>query len=102
MKFLFILLLITSEAQALDTQRCSKIQIANTKKVLKKICTDHINEFALRSSVFCHISKLDSHVCRSECSEADKKSFASLRVEMVPDCGRETGHFKRMGIKYSR
>lgn len=102
MKILFILLLVSSGAFAQDLQRCSKTQITNTKKVSKKICTEHINEFALRSEVFCHISKLDMSVCRAECREADKKSFASLRVELVPDCGRELAHYKRMGITYSR
>lgn len=102
MKFLFILLIVTSGVFAQNFQHCSKPQITNTKKVSKKICTEHINEFALRSSVLCHIKKLDIGLCQAECREADKKSFASLRVEFTPDCGREVAYYKKMGIRYSR
>lgn len=102
MKLIFILLLLTSGALAQNGERCSRAQLLNTNKASQKICNDNIHEFALRSSVSCLVSKYEMKSCRAECKDADKKSFASLRVDMFTDCGRGEAVYQRMGIKYFR
>lgn len=102
MKFIFTLLLVTSGAFAQDLERCSSVQMQNLRKASKKICNEHVTEFALRSSANCLVSKYELNVCRALCKDEEKKPLAALRVDMIRDCGRELVHYQRMGIRYFR
>lgn len=102
MKFIFTLLLVSSAAFAQPVDRCTKKQILNTGKISKRICNDHINEFASRSSASCIVSKIEKNICRAVCKDAEKKLLANLRVDMTSDCGRQIVHYHKMGIHYYR
>ncbi len=102
MKLIFLILLLSSGAIAQNYERCTKRQIHNTGKIAKRVCNEHISEFALRSSATCRISKIGKNTCHALCQDVDKKPLADLQVAMNSDCMREFVQYQKMGISYYR
>lgn len=95
-------ILVASSAFAGKNDPCSTGQLTNTLKVSKKICLEHLKEFADRSSATCVLSKTELKNCSASCKDENGLALAKVQVNLNADCGREVAYFSKTVIKYYR
>lgn len=94
--------LFSSLALARSPEVCPGPHKNKVFKLSKRLCEDHLSEFARRSNASCKIKEHDLSACRGECLDETLEKFAEVRVKLSTDCGREQVFYNRTNIKYYR